>query len=379
MILRCSHCRTRFAADDAHRGRTFRCRVCQSPIRAEGEAEAAGGGGSKAKSKTPAAFAPTMIASSPPPAYAAKGSTPPAASSAPPRSSNAPRSSAAPAAQAETRASAPASIRPAATAAVVRRNDERSKRDLFGGEVELAAKVVERNESPFTAARNENSVLFSLDQLSKPAPVAARSGAVRDVSAASSGSGVSEERKDDSGIIDLNKLMDVQLSAKSVRPPPISEAPLGYALEVSTPLPMVADPTFGAQGKKNKTGLIAGLAVAAALALVGIGVATTHAEDARLKAAAAAAAAPPPAPPPPVATPDPTPAPAPIVATPPNDTAEKDTKAHAKSGGKVGGKKPGAGAKSAGASSPAPAAPKKAADPCGCHGDLMCNMRCSSK
>jgi len=26
-----------------------------------------------------------------------------------------------------------------------------------------------------------------------------------------------------------------------------------------------------------------------------------------------------------------------------------------------------------------PAAPKKAADPCGCHGDLMCNMRCSSK
>lgn len=337
MILRCSHCRTRFAADDAHRGKTFRCRVCASPIRTDGEEAAAGGSAPPAEHDSRAvAYAPTMLASSPPPA--ATGST----------------------------------------AAVVRRNDERSKRDLFGGEIELAAKVVEhKNASPFTAARNENSVLFSLDQLSKPPVRAAESVFPSSApSAGASANGAAGGKKEDSGLIDLNAMMSSEkLSAQSIRPSPISEAPLGYVREVSlTPVPTVYEAPFA---KKKRTGLYAAAAAAVVVALVGVGVVATNNEDARLKAAAAAAAAPPP-PPPVTATAEPTPPPAPIAATPPADT--KDDKADSKSGARPSKGVKHAVKKSSGASAPAaaPPAPKKPADPCGCHGDLLCNMKCSS-
>jgi hypothetical protein len=331
MILRCAHCRTRFAADDAHRGKTFRCRVCASPIKsdtAEASAPAA-----EVEEPRPA-FAPTVVAAQP-------------------------------------------------SAAVARRKDERSKRDLFGGEVELGAKVVERKDvSPFTAARNENSVLFSLDQLSKP-----RTGARDDyapLSIASAGTSSANAdgaaKKEDSGLIDLNRMMnDEKLSAKSVRPAPISEAPLGYAREVShTPVPTVyeANPF----SRRKKTGLIAGLAAAAVVALATVGVVASNHEDARLKAAAAAAAAPPPQP---VVTAvaAPEPPPAPIAASAPETSKDTDddkpTSKHRGHTWSKGHKSSRSGAKHGSAPASAPA-PKKAADPCGCHGNLLCNMKCSS-
>ena len=341
MILRCAHCRTRFAADDAHKGKTFRCRVCASPIKSDA-ADAEVGADSRA------AFAATEPSPTPQPQQKV------------------------------------ASVAPPPAAAVARRN-ERSKRDLFGGQVELSSKVVEHHESPFTAARNENSVLFSLDQLSKP-PVRANDDVVFSSKSAASAQGGGAAKKEDSGLIDLNRMMnDEKLSAKSVRPSPISEAPLGYVREVShTPIPTVYEPNpFASASKRKKTGLIAGIAAAAVFAFAGIGVVANNHEDARVKAAAAAVAAPPP---PPVVVAAPEPPPAPVVTTnakAPDVTSDEkpETKWSGRSSGKSRKGAKGSAKASAGSSASAPAAPaapKKAADPCGCHGDLLCNMKCSS-
>lgn len=271
---------------------------------------------------------------------------------------------------------------PAPAAAVRRsRNDERSKRDLFGAPVDVAARVVEHHGSPFTAARNETSVLFSLDQLAKPtAP-----GANYSVGSASSSvvSSNGAAKKDDSGIIDLNKMMAAEsLTAGSVRASP-SEAPLGYAREISlTPVP---SSDFVAPPKKRKTALYVGLGVAAAVGFAALGLVVNNQEDARMKAAAAAAAPPPPVEP--VATPAPAPLPAaqpdPVANASTTASVDKSDKPDAKTVGSVPmrskGHKGSARTHSASASAaPAAPAPKKAADPCGCHGDLLCSMKCSS-
>ncbi len=360
MILRCAHCRTRFAADDAHRGKTFRCRVCASPIKSD---EAGAHAEAHSSSHSRAALAATV--SAPTAAY-----------------------------------STPASAPPPATA-TARRHNERSKRDLFGGQVELASKVVERHESPFTAARNENSVLFSLDQLSKP-PVRANDAVVFSSASSNAGnagnagnaanvgaSAVGGAKKEDSGLIDLNRMMNVndeKLTAKSVRPSPISEAPLGYVREVSyTPVPTTNESNpFGRKTNTKKTGLIAALAAAAVFAFAGVGVLANSHEDARVKAAAAAVAAPPP---PPVtvtvAAPEPAPAPTTIAARAP-DTTSDDKPATTKSSGRKArkGASKSSGASKSGsarAAAAAPAAPKKAPDPCGCNGNLLCTMKCSAR
>lgn len=355
MILRCAHCRTRFAADDAHRGKTFRCRVCASPIKSD-DADAAQAAEANSSSHSRAALAATV--SAPNAAY-----------------------------------STPASAPPPATA-TTRRHDERSKRDLFGGQVELASKVVERRESPFTAARNENSVLFSLDQLGKP-PVRANDAVVFSSASSNAGdagsagaSAVGGAKKEDSGLIDLNRMMnanDEKLSARSVRPAPISEAPLGYVREVSyTPASTTNEPNpFGrAKNTKKKTGLIAALAAAAVFAFAGVGVLANSHEDARVKAAAAAVAAPPP-PPVAVAAPEPAPAPTTIAAKAPATTSDDkpETTKYSARKARKGATKSGGSSKSGSASAAptAPAAPKKAPDPCGCKGNLLCTMKCSAR
>jgi hypothetical protein len=332
MILRCSQCRSKFQVDDGLRGKTFRCRVCSTPIKATAE-------------------------------FAVENASAERRNSA---------SSAAPAARTSNRPSRSASAAPKSKsghAAVVRqRDDERSKRDLFGQEIQLSAKVVEHQgaASPFTAARSENSVLFSLDQLSKPQlPETASAAPVR--------------AKADSGLIDLNALMNDQpLDPKSIRPAPLSEPPLGAFTREVQPTPAAAfeiTPQF--HGSKKRSRLFAAVGALAVAALVTIGVVATNHEDARV-AAAAQAAAPKPAEPPPAPVVKETPPPAPTAETKaqaPAETASTSDTGHRASKGRKAGKSKGS---SASASAPAAPAPKKAADPCGCHGDLLCNMKCSS-
>ncbi len=336
MILRCSHCRSKFQVDDALRGKTFRCRVCASPIKAEASANS--------EENRRVALASTE------PAMPAQ-----------------PRSGSSRSAAPVSRREAPASQ----SAAVVRRStDERSKRDLFGQEVQLAAKVVEHeNASPFTAARNENSVLFSLDQLAKPrVPETAHAAPVEAARA-----------KQDSGLIDLNALMaDKPLDAKSIRPAPLSEPPLGAFTREVESVPssneVMVVPAFK---NKHKSKFIAAAAAAGVALFVTVGMVAANREDARVEAAAKAAAQPPPAAAPAVTETAPTPAPV-AQATPPAETkesAEPRSKFSRKSAGPSRGGK----SKHASAAPAAPAAPKKAADPCGCKGDLLCSMKCSAK
>jgi hypothetical protein len=311
--------------DDGLRGKTFRCRVCSSPIKATAD-------------------------------FAIENASPE-------------RRSSAPAAKTSQRPSRAASAAPKSThAAVVRqRDDERSKRDLFGQEIQLSAKVVEHGgpASAFTAARSENSVLFSLDQLAKPQlPETASAAPVR--------------AKADSGLIDLNALMNDQLDPKSIRPAPLSEPPLGAFTREVQPTPAAAFEITPLQGSKKRNKLVAAAGALAVAALVTIGIVATNHEDARV-AAAAQAAAPKPAEPPAPVVKDPTPPPAPTVETkaqaPAETASSSDTGNHRSSKGRKAGKSKGS---SASASAPAAPAPKKAADPCGCHGDLLCNMKCSS-
>jgi hypothetical protein len=330
MILRCSHCRSKFQVDDALRGKTFRCRVCSSPIKADGSME----------ENRPAQQQPRSVS----------------------------QRSAAPA-PVSRRAEAPASQ----SAAVVRRSsDERSKRDLFGQEVQLAAKVVEHeNASPFTAARNENSVLFSLDQLAKPRLPETAHAAAASVEPA--------RTKQDSGLIDLNALMaDKPLDAKSIRPAPLSEPPLGAFTREVESVPssneVMVVPAFKS---KHKSKFIAAAAAAGVALFVAVGLVAANREDARVEAAAKAAAQPPPAAAPTVSEPAPTAAPV-AQATPPAETkesAEPRSKFSRKSAGPSRGGK----TKHASSAAAAPAAPKKAPDPCGCKGDLLCSMKCSAK
>jgi hypothetical protein len=325
MVLRCSQCRSKFQVDDGLRGKTFRCRVCSSPIKATAD-------------------------------FAVENASPD-------------RRSSAPAARTSQRPSRAASAAPKSThAAVVRqRDDERSKRDLFGQEIQLSAKVVEHGgpASAFTAARSENSVLFSLDQLAKPQlPESASSAPVR--------------AKVDSGLIDLNALMagDQPLDPKSIRPAPLSEPPLGAFTREVQPTPAAAfeiTPQFN--GSKKRSRLFAAVGAVAVAALVTIGVVATNHEDARVAAAAQAAAPKAPEPPPPApVVKDPTPAPTvETKAQAPAETASSSDAGHRSSKGRKAGK-----SKASSAAAPAAPAPKKAADPCGCHGDLLCNMKCSS-
>ena len=347
MLLSCTHCQSRFKADDSLRGKTFRCRVCAAPIKAIPQDELDG---------------PTEASIKPP------KHTP---SQAPVVSRS----------RAPERAAEPAPVQ-SSRAAVVQRNDERSKRDLFAAKESVAPPpVVEREvASPFTAARNETSVLFSLDQLAKPKVPDLQLAPLPKMGATSGASGDSARPKADSGVIDLFALMAADhkpLDAKSIRPAPLSEPPLGaFTREVSlTPAPIEV-PAF--RGKGNPRIWIAA-AAAGLLLMVGIGAVASRSEDARVEAAAAAAAKPPP-PPVVAAAPEPAPPPPVVTAAAPETTTEakaKPASGKASYGKKSGGAKAG----KASAASTAPATPKKAAaSPCGCKaGDLMCSIKCSAK
>jgi predicted Zn finger-like uncharacterized protein len=251
-------------------------------------------------------------------------------------------------------------------AAVVRTGKERERRDLFAPEAGPAA--VKPALLPLPSgfgARNESSVLFSLDQLKASARAAAPAPKEPYVSAPS---GAPSIATDDDGIIDLKAL-----SSAPPRPP---AAPL-----FSEPEPMSLDVVTGAHPARKGFGraqLMGGIAAAAAVFLLatgGIALALRGEEPVKRTAAVSA--------PLPVVAPakiEPAPAlaaPAPVsvadeAAATRSKPAKKATKGHHASS------KGSAATRSTGASAPA-RRPVKAADPCHCAGNFNCILACTAK
>jgi predicted Zn finger-like uncharacterized protein len=299
-------------------------------------------------------------------------------------------------------------------AAVVKR--EARARDLFatrsGEELQTSspathasAPPVAGDDSRLTGQRNENSVLFSLDHLTRNAEPQHQ----RDEGFA--------RTKDDSGLIDLKAL---SAKAESMRPPTLHDgnalsSPLGVppALGFASPLGAPAGFGPGADSQpKSKLPLLIGAGAGVALLLVlGIVIGLKIGGGAAAPSAVASASAAPSPIPSATAEPAPSATAAASAPTAPHASASASAapvaaaapKPRPFGGGVVGGGsafKQGAAAKPAGAAgagggtSPAagpaaggaaagggggaaPAAPAKKGD-CGCNGDLMCMMKCST-
>jgi predicted Zn finger-like uncharacterized protein len=273
-------------------------------------------------------------------------------------------------------------------AAVVKR--EARARDLFGGaggdDVQTSApsmphatsREADDAASKLTGERNENSVLFSLAVLTQ-------AGDERPAHEAPS-----PTQKDDSGLIDLKALAARTESMRPVAPKADSDVfapPLGFTPPVlGSPIGALGG---GGDAPKSKLPLFIGLA-AGALLLVIVSVVVTvkvAASNAPVPSATVMSApAAPTAEPTPSATAE---ASATASAAP---SASAAAKPKAVGGGGGGGYHPaaagGGGAKPAGpaaapgapaapaAAAPAAAPPKK--NDCGCNGDLMCLMKCST-
>jgi predicted Zn finger-like uncharacterized protein len=212
-------------------------------------------------------------------------------------------------------------------------------------------------------ARNENSVLFRIDQLkanTTPVPPAAKEATM------SSAQSHAPFVPDDDGVIDLNALSSA--TPRSPAPPLFSE-PVAMALDVATGRrPLSKGP--------SRMPLIGGIAAAAAIVALATGafVFALRAEEPVKRTAAApppppspvvAALAPAIAPPPPVA------APAPAAEEEPAETkpTKKPSKSRASSKGGT-----------AIRNTAAPASrPVKAADPCHCRGNFDCIIACAAK
>ena len=250
-------------------------------------------------------------------------------------------------------------------AAVVKRGAERERRDLFAVRDEEPLSVKQSDAPPPSfgfggvGARNENSVLFSVAQLSatrlktpEPAPAP-----------------LSERRAgppDDEGVIDLKAL-----STTAARPVVMPVAPL-----FSEPPPVTLEVRGSARPNapaRSRLAFVGAMAAAAVFVVVaGFGIALAFRGEEPVKHTAAVVAPPPP--PPAVIVPSADPHPATATAPVAEDDA-KETKT-----------KKGKKAKSAGRAGPItnktpPAAPKtvKPADPCGCHGDFQCILACTAK
>lgn len=279
-------------------------------------------------------------------------------------------------------------------AAVVKR-DARA-RDLFGGgggvgteEVQtsapavpqmMSAGAVDDATSKMTGQRNENSVLFSLAVLTKDA-------GDRPEEVASKPTG---KTSDDSGLIDLKALA---AKAESMRPAASGDAnafasPLGLAAPpLGGPLGLMGSP-LGEAPPKSKLPVYIGAGAGVVLLLVlGIVIGVKVAGGGAAPEASAMAST---APTVTATEPTATASAAPTVeasASAPTPAASVAAKPKAPGGGgyhPAGGAKPAAAATAAGAGGAATAAaatpppPKKAGSDCGCNGDLMCLMKCST-
>jgi predicted Zn finger-like uncharacterized protein len=271
---------------------------------------------------------------------------------------------------------------------------EARARDLFGTgvaaeEVQTSAPAVPQmmsssavdDANKMTGQRNENSVLFSLAVLTKDAD----DRAPEDVAPKAT-----SRNTEDSGLIDLKALA---AKAESMRPAGLTESnafasPLGLG---SAPLGgqmSVLGGPLGEAPQKSKLPLIigggAGIALLLVLGIV-IGVKLAGSSTPGPEASATASAAPTV-----TASAEPTatasaeasaaaPAPSASVAVKPKTGGGVY---HPPSGGAAkpaGGGTAGAGTAAAGGTPPpTPPPPKKAGSDCGCNGDLMCLMKCST-
>jgi len=349
---------------------------------------------------TPGAFEPNAVAGYEQAAQAAAYDPGPAAAAYDPGPAAAGLSAAAPGFSAGASApaggwspaaspSSPAPAPEAKRAAVVKR--EARGRDLFGthagDDVQTSAPSMAGGAPPaaddgrLTGQRNENSVLFSLAVLTKNAEERAPT----DQTTAS---------KEDSGLIDLKALA---AKAESMRPAPLAESDVFHAPLGMAPPPLGAP--IGAAGPVGTDGqprsklplIIGGGAGMLVLLVVGviIGVKLAGGSSAAPVASAAASSNP-------VATASAEPAPAATASATATATAEASASAaptqsvaattpkkthwggggyhasgggHASAGGSSGG---------GGSATPPPAPKKKSGGDCGCNGDLMCLMKCST-
>jgi predicted Zn finger-like uncharacterized protein len=265
-------------------------------------------------------------------------------------------------------------------AAVVRKGADREKRDLFairapeeGSIKEVPSQVKDTLLPPpnfgfTTGSRNENSVLFRVDQLANN--VGGRIKTPEPEYAPQHVAKASEPpaRGDEEGVIDLKALASV--------PPPGKRSVIPVAPLFSEPPPMTVD-AFGTGSRPSiphqkpiSKGKLFGAIAAAAAFLVIAGAGLSFAFKGEEPVHRAAAVAPPPAPSPIVSA-----APPPAADPPPAaSTASSEDTDGAKKTKK--GKKRKAGNASA---SNQPKAPPKPADPCGCHGDFNCIMACTVK
>ncbi len=272
-------------------------------------------------------------------------------------------------------------------AAVVKKGAEREKRDLFAEREPDIGSVKQTLLPPpsfgFTGgvgARNENSVLFRVDQLTAAArvntPQPSPAPALETASIARTGA-------DDEGVIDLKALASAPPRKIGLPVAPLFSEPPAMSLDVDA---SVQAPIAKPASKMRLFGAIA--AAAAFLVVVGLGVSFAFKGEEPVNHAAAAVVEPPPA----AVTPPPTvePAPAPVAsAEDSNDATETkeptETKGKKGKNGKKG--KAGKAAKAGKASksgpitnkTPAPKAAPKPADPCGCKGDFNCILACTAK
>lgn len=253
-------------------------------------------------------------------------------------------------------------------AAIVRRGAEREKRDLFASREDDIGSVKQTllpppsygfNNGQGVGARNENSVLFRVDQLANsrlktPPPIVA--------------SHVPVAPSSDEGVIDLKAL--------SSAPPALQPVALPIAPLFSEPPPTTfdVDEHQRRQPKPTSKAKIVGLVAAAAafLVILGFGLKVAFKTEEPVKHTPAATVVPPP--PAPVVTATPSADPAPSASETADSSDAKESK------GKKGKHKKG---KSAGPiTNKSPIPQKKAvkpADPCGCHGDFNCILACTAK
>ncbi|HVH43808.1 MAG TPA: zinc-ribbon domain-containing protein [Labilithrix sp.] len=257
-------------------------------------------------------------------------------------------------------------------AAVLKKGTDREQRDLFAERESEGGSIRSFPPPPSVGARNENSVLFRVDQLTSaghvktPAPASALE---------APGGGPVVLGGDDEGVIDLKALSSTARRNVAAPLAPLFSEPPPVAVDVD-------DGVQGAFGKfTNKKRLFVGAAAAAAvLLLAGIGISVAFKGEEPVQRAATVVT------PPPAETvtpPPPAPEPAPLVASAATADDTKDAKAApAETKGKKGKGGRGKATKSVATATKATAAAKpapKAADPCGCKGDFNCMIACSAK
>jgi predicted Zn finger-like uncharacterized protein len=272
-------------------------------------------------------------------------------------------------------------------AAVVKRGGERDHADLFASRPADLGSVKHTLRPPppeggGVAARNETSVLFTIDALKATARVKTPEPELAPLSSQFIGS------SDDEGVIDLKALASSppKVGARSVAPL-FSDAPPGaFAADVNAPGSYDRQSMPGGGFKLGKRALAGIAAAAVAVVLCSVGLAAAFKGEEPVARTSAASVAP-------VLPPVPTfvaaPAPAAPVIAPvasASDTSDDDAKVSTVKGK---GKKKKAKASFAGTkvqssgvssksevvSKPAP----KAVDKCGCKGDFNCILRCTAK